>query len=187
MNKYIVITEFADKEDITTEVISCENKKNLLFCWARKVSYPRIGPKSRLKLLQDVKFHCYELNNALVLVNGTQNLYTDLYLINGVFIIVYAVAVRKSMTPYFKSYIVLFFFKDWGVKYESAFESPLLAFQSICIQHLIPWKEFSKEEQIETERIINSTNALNCIIKNLVWNFECSILGNSLKVYIVKS
>ena len=28
---------------------------------------------------------------------------------------------------------------------------------------------------------------LNETLKDLVWNFECSILGNSLKVYIVKS
>ena len=53
--------------------------------------------------------------------------------------------------------------------------------------NIIQWNEFSKEEGNEFEKVIRSTIPVKCESRTLVWNFECSILGNSLKVYIVKS
>ena len=53
--------------------------------------------------------------------------------------------------------------------------------------NIIQWDEFSQEEKNEFEKVLKSTSHVNCVIRNLVWNFECSILSNNLKVYIVKS
>ena len=44
-----------------------------------------------------------------------------------------------------------------------------------------------KKLNVSTKSIKNDIKELNETLKDLVWNFECSILGNSLKVYIVKS
>ena len=185
MEKYIVITEYGEqKQDITVESISCKNKNNLLLCWARRVSYPRIGIKSKQKLRREILFHCNILNSSFVLVNGTQNLYTDLYIINGIFIAVYAIKVRR-LIEVSNSYVILGFYKTWGIMAEKILDSPLDALNHFLA--MIPWKEFSQEEKNEFEKVQKSTSHVNCVIRNLVWNFECSILGNSLKVYIVKS
>ena len=183
MEKYIVITEYGEqKQDITVESISCKN--NLLLCWARRVSYPRIGIKSKQKLRREVLFHCNILNSSLVLVNGTQNLYTDLYIINGIFIAVYAIKVRR-LIEVSNSYVILVFYKAWGIMAEKILDSPLDALNHFLA--MIPWNEFSQEEKNEFEKVLKSTSHVNCVIRNLVWNLECSILGNNLKVYIVKS
>ena len=68
---------------------------------------------------------------------------------------------------------------------EKILDSPLDALNHFLA--MIPWNEFSQEEKNEFEKVLKSTSHVNCVIRNLVWNFECSILGNSLKVYIVKS
>ena len=53
--------------------------------------------------------------------------------------------------------------------------------------NIIQWDEFSQEEKNEFEKVLKSKSHVNYVIRNLVWNFECSILSNNLKVYIVKS
>lgn len=183
MEKYIVITEFGEQQDIKVETISCKNENNLLHCWARKISYPRIGIKSKQRLLQDVIFHLRELS-GLVLVKDTQNLYTDFYSTNGIFIVVYAIRIKRVIDS-LNNYTILAFYKNWDFTEERNFVSPFDALAD-CL-NIIHWQDFSQEEKHEFEKVLKSTNNVNCIIRNLVWNFECSIFGNKLKVYIVKS
>ena len=187
MEKYIVITEYGEqKQDITVESISCKNKNNLLLCWARRVSYPRIGIKSKEKLLKEIKYkyRVDEDDEGLVLINDTQNLYDDFYSINGIFITIYVIKVRKFVVAS-SSYAMLVFYRGCDFLEEKKYASPLAAL--IDCLNIILWQEFSKEEETEIKRIVSSASHVNCVIRNLVWNFECSILGNSLKVYIVKS
>lgn len=184
MEKYVVLTEFGEQQDIHVETIRCKKMENLLFCWAKKISYPHIGIKSKQKLIENIKYKRRVLDIDLALMNGTHNLYSDFYTVNGIFVLVYAIKIGNFVAPS-NSYVILGFYQNWDFMEEKNYTSPLEALNRISI--LIPWKEFSKEEQFETERIVNSTNTLNCVIHNLVWNFECSILGNNLKVYIVKS
>lgn len=56
MEKYIIITEFGEQQDIRVGLKSCKNKYNLLLCWAKHLSYPYIGIKSKTKLIEDIKF-----------------------------------------------------------------------------------------------------------------------------------
>ena len=39
MEKYIIITEFGEQQDIRVGLKSCKNKYNLLLCWAKHLSY----------------------------------------------------------------------------------------------------------------------------------------------------
>ena len=186
MEKYIVITVFGDKQDIKVETIACKNEENLLHCWARRISYPRIGVKSKEKLLKEIKYkyRVDEDDEGLVLINDTQNLYDDFYSINGIFITIYVIKVRKIVVSS-SSYAMLFFYRGCDFLEEKEYASPLDAL--IDCLNIILWQEFSKEEETEIKRIVSSASHVNCVIRNLVWNFECSILGNNLKVYIVKS
>mgnify|MGYP007011899140 CR=1 FL=1 len=169
MEKYIVITVFGDKQDIKVETIACKNEENLLHCWARRISY---------------QYRVDEDDEGLVLINDTQNLYDDFYSINGIFITIYVIKVRKIVVSS-SSYAMLVFYRGCDFLEEKEYASPLDAL--IDCLNIILWQEFSKEEETEIKRIVSSASHVNCVIRNLVWNFECSILGNNLKVYIVKS
>ena len=186
MEKYIVITVFGDKQDIKVETIACKNEENLLHCWARRISYPRIGVKSKEKLLKEIKYkyRVDEDDEGLVLINDTQNLYDDFYSVNGIFITIYVIKVRKFVVSS-SSYAMLVFYRGCDFLEEKKYASPLAAL--VDSLNIIQWNEFSQEEKNEFEKVLKSTSHVNCLIRNLVWNFECSILGNNLKVYIVKS
>ena len=95
--------------------------------------------------------------------------------------------IRSSILNCESSFLfkIFVFYKNWDFQVEKEYNSPFDALvDSIDI---IQWNEFSQEEKNEFEKVLKSTSHVNCVIRNLVWNFECSILGNSLKVYIVKS
>ena len=186
MEKNIIVTVFGEQQDINIEAISCKNEENLLYCWARRISYPRIGEKSKKKLLKEIKYkyHMDKDDDGLVLINNTKNLYDDFYSINGIFITIYVIKVRKPIVSS-NSYAMLIFYRGGDFLEEKEYTSQLDAL--IDCLNIIPWQEFSQEEKLEFEKVLKSTSNVNCIIRNLVWNFECSIFGNKLKVYIVKS
>ena len=50
MEKYIIITEFGEQQDIRVGLKSCKNKYNLLLCWAKHLSYPLIPQHYSLTL-----------------------------------------------------------------------------------------------------------------------------------------
>lgn len=186
MEKYIVLTEFGEQQDIRVETIFCKNKYNLLLCWAKRLSYPRIGAKSKKKLIEEIKFDLQEFRQYVMnVMKNLNNIYSESYIVNGIFIELYVIKVLEIAKP-INSYAIIVFFKNTDFMYEKYYKTPLEALLSWSRQ-LLPWQYYSKEEKNEIRKIVQSIKKPNCIIRNLVWNFECSIFGNKLKVYIVKS
>ena len=185
MEKYIIITEFGDQQDIRVGLKSCKNKYNLLLCWAKHLSYPYIGIKSKTKLIEDIKFDLREFKPYVMNARSYMtNFYNESYLVNGIHIELYVVKREQNCDSSFL-FKIFVFYKNWDFQVEKEYNSPFDAL--VDSLNIIQWNEFSQEEKNEFEKVLKSTSHVNCVIRNLVWNFECSILGNSLKVYIVKS
>ena len=185
MEKYIVITEFGDQQDIRVGLKSCKNKYNLLLCWAKHLSYPYIGIKSKTKLIEDIKFDLREFKQYVMNARSYMtNFYHESYLVNGIHIELYIVKREQNCESSFL-FKIFVFYKNWDFQVEKEYNSPFDAL--VDSLNIIQWNEFSQEEKNEFEKVLKSTSHVNCVIRNLVWNLECSILGNSLKVYIVKS
>ncbi len=185
MEKYIIITEFGEQQDIRVGLKSCKNKYNLLLCWAKHLSYPYIGIKSKTKLIEDIKFDLREFKQYVMNARSYMtNFYNESYLVNGIHIELYVVKREQNCDSSFL-FKIFVFYKNWDFLMEKEYNSPFDALVDSI--NIIQWDEFSQEEKNEFEKVLKSTSHVNCVIRNLVWNFECSILSNNLKVYIVKS
>lgn len=84
-----------------------------------------------------------------------------------------------------KRNLIIAYFKGGIYISKSKAELPLTTISHWA--RYLSWHYYSKEERAEIRKNIYNIKELNETLKDLVWNFECSILGNSLKVYIVKS
>ena len=182
MEKYIIITEFGEQQDIRVGLKSCKNKYNLLLCWAKHLSYPYIGIKSKTKLIEDIKFDLREFKQYVMNARSYMtNFYNESYLVNGIHIELYVVKREQNCDSSFL-FKIFVFYKNWDFLVEKEYNSPFDALVDSI--NIIQWDEFSQEEKNEFEKVLKSTSHVNCVIRNLVWNFECSILSNNLKVYI---
>lgn len=108
MEKYIIITEFGDQQDIRVGLKSCKNKYNLLLCWAKHLSYPYIGIKSKTKLIEDIKFDLREFKQYVMNARSYMtNFYHESYLVNGIHIELYIVKREQNCDSSFLFKITL--------------------------------------------------------------------------------
>ena len=181
MNKYIVITEFGI-EHLCFQVaqFDCQNWGDLLILWAQSLKYPRIGEKSRERIVQEITDpdDCH----FLLPINGTHKIISYTYfVVNGIFIGVYALKIQKQES--FK-YAMIASFKGASISYvlkENSLQN--------CLVHwsrYLSWRYFSREERAAIRKAVSEMPSLNMVIEGLVWKFESSILGNKLEVYIVE-
>ena len=113
MEKYIIITEFGDQQDIRVGLKSCKNKYNLLLCWAKHLSYPYIGIKSKTKLIEDIKFDLREFKQYVMNARSYMtNFYHESYLVNGIHIELYIVKREQNCESSFL-FKIFVFYKNW--------------------------------------------------------------------------
>ena len=137
------------------------------------------------EILEYIKFDLREFKQYVMNARSYMtNFYSESYLVNGIHIELYVVKREQNCESSFL-FKIFVFYKNWDFLVEKEYNSPFDALGDSL--NIIQWDEFSQEEKNEFEKVLKSTSHVNCVIRNLVWNFECSILGNSLKVYIVKS
>ena len=167
--KLVVVSSSVQKTD-----------KEVLLEWFSSLRYPRLGEKSKLKILE-------EINDS----NGQESLFTSLIRLknvscisfgaNGITVDINIVELSRSCG---KSTVIAYY---KGGTYIS--QSGIL--QSLeAIRHwarYLSWRYYTKEERAAIRKAVSEIPSLNVIIEGVVWNFESSILGDSLKVYIVKS
>lgn len=109
MEKYIIITEFGEQQDIRVGLKSCKNKYNLLLCWAKHLSYPYIGIKSKTKLIEDIKFDLREFKQYVMNARSYMtNFYHESYLVNGIHIELYIVKREQNCDSSFLFKIFVF-------------------------------------------------------------------------------
>ena len=161
------------------------NKKSLYEIESRtllevKLYQKKINKNSKIK--KYLIYNPYKLYNITKL-RGVYNVYYISLTINGVNIDANIIKTKKGNTD--ATYTIVAYFK------EGTYISQNKNIASICaIKHwarYLSWHYYSKEERAEIRKNIYNIKELNETLKDLVWNFECSILGNNLKVYIVKS
>ena len=181
MNKYIVITEFGIKY-VCFQVAQFDslNWVDLLILWAQSLKYPRIGEKTRERIVQEVTEA--DSSDLWVPINDTHKIifYTT-FSVRGIFIGLYALKIQKQES--FK-YAMIVGFQGASFAYVSK-ENSL----QNCLVHwsrYLSWRYFSKEERAAIRKVVSEMPSLNMVIEGLVWKFESSILGNRLEVYIVE-
>lgn len=114
MEKYIIITEFGEQQDIRVGLKSCKNKYNLLLCWAKHLSYPYIGIKSKTKLIEDIKFDLREFKQYVMNARSYMtNFYNESYLVNGIHIELYVV--KREQIAILHFYLKYLFFIRIGI------------------------------------------------------------------------
>lgn len=165
--KLVVVSSSVQKTD-----------KEVLQEWFFSLRYPRLGEKSKLKILE-------EINDS----NGQESLFTRLIRLknvscisfgaNGVTMDINIVELSRNC----EKTTVIAYYK--GGTYIS--QSGIL--QSLeAIRHwsrYLSWRYYSKEERAAIRKAVSELQSLNIVIEGLVWKFESFILGNSLEVYIV--
>lgn len=184
MNDFVVLTEFEDKHVVAVSQISSKNEHELLNRWAIQLNYPRIGEKSRKKLLDEIQSRYQIGDKSLVLLRKTQNVYSDFFLVNGISIFLYIIE-KKYIPNNFDKFAMFVFYKDTDYVYEKESKTPIDVLFNWA--KYLSWHYFSREERKSIKSNVLTKASLKCIIENTVWYYESFILENKLEVYIVKS
>ena len=164
MKKYLFLTDYQTGLIVKTEILEAENEKNVVLKWIKTLRFPYIGSIRRMQGL-----HCmfFFQNNRIIDVH-----FLDIS------------SILQGSTES-KRNLIIAYFKGGIYISKSKAELPLTTISHWA--RYLSWHYYSKEERAEIRKNIYNIKELNETLKDLVWNFECSILGNSLKVYIVKS
>lgn len=183
MKKYLFLTDYQTGLTVKTEILEAENKKNAVLKWIKTLYFPYIGPVARKKILAEY-LTGFESSSC---IRGIQGLHCMFFFQNNRIIDAHFLDVSSTLqgsTESKRNLIIVYF--NGGI-YISKSKAELPITTILHWARYLSWHYYSKEERAEIRKNIYKINKLNCIIKNLVWNFECTILSNSLKVYIVKS
>lgn len=179
---YIILIDINQGQKVAFFSSEVTDKKEAILSCVSKIRFPRLGIKSISKIKKYLIYNPYKLYNITKLL-GVHNVYYISLTINGVNIDANIIKTKKGNTD--ATYTIVAYFK------EGTYISQNKNIASIsAIKHwarYLSWHYYSKEERAEIRKNIYNIKELNETLKDLVWNFECSILGNSLKVYIVKS
>lgn len=177
---YIVLTEFNLGQKVSVFSSNLEEELDLLKDWSTTLNFPRLGVKSVSKIYNTITNMNFR---DIVSLKGIKNIDYVTFHINGILI---EANILKVMTSTNASLFSVFtYFK--GGTYISQYENsnPLETIQ-YWAKHL-SWRLYSKEDRDEIKNKIKELKNLNCIIDKIVWRSECSVHGNNLIVYVVKS
>ena len=183
MKKYLFLTDYQTGLIVKTEILEAENEKNVVLKWIKTLRFPYIGPVARKKIQEEYLTG----GESSACIRRMQGLHCMFFFQNNRIIDVHFLDVSSILqgSTESKRNLIIAYFKGGIYISKSKAELPLTT-----ISHwakYLSWHYYSKEERAEIRKNIYNIKELNETLKDLVWNFECSILGNSLKVYIVKS
>ena len=183
MKKYLFLTDYQTGLIVKTEILEAENEKKVVLKWIKTLRFPYIGPVARKKIQEEYLTGV----ESSTCIRRMQGLHCMFFFQNNRIIDVHFLDVSSILqgSTESKRNLIIAYFKGGIYISKSKAELP-----STTISHwarYLSWHYYSKEERAEIRKNIYNIKELNETLKDLVWNFECSILGNSLKVYIVKS
>lgn len=183
MKKYLFLTDYQTGLIVKTEILEAENEKNVVLKWIKTLRFPYIGSAARKKIQEEyltgvASSACIRRMQGLHCMFFFQNN----RIIDGHFLDVSSILQGSTES---KRNLIIAYFKGGIYISKSKAELPLTTISHWA--RYLSWHYYSKEERAEIRKNIYNIKELNETLKDLVWNFECSILGNNLKVYIVKS
>lgn len=183
MKKYLFLTDYQTGLIVKTEILEAENEKNVVLKWIKTLRFPYIGSVARKKIQEE---YLTEVASSAC-IRRMQGLHCMFFFQNNRIIDAHFLDVSSILqgSTESKRNLIIAYFKGGIYISKSKAELPLTTISHWA--RYLSWHYYSKEERAEIRKNIYNIKELNETLKNLVWNFECSILGNSLKVYIVKS
>lgn len=183
MKKYLFLTDYQTGHAIKAEIIEAEDEKKAVLKWIKTIRFPYIGPIAR-KNIEEEYLTGVESSACIRGIHGLHCMFffQNNRIIDAHFLDVSSILERSSECT---RNITFVYFKGGIFISKSKAESPLTTI--LHWTRYLSWRYYSKEERSEIRKKVSNIKKINEIIEGLVWNFECSIFGNKLKVYIVKS
>lgn len=178
---YIVLIDLDWGHKIETYFSDVPKLKNAVLSCVSKIKYPRIGVKSILKIKSNILINPYGFQD-IVALKGICKVYNVSLCVNGINIDVNIVNVQHETNSL---YTIFVYYKGGTYVNQHYNVNPLQALKHWA--RYMSYRFYSKEEKKAARKIVSEIKELNVVIEGFVWNLDCTLLGNSLKVYVVKS
>lgn len=180
MEKYVFLIEYQLGTLVTVKLIEAKNEQDAILKSLEMVDFPYIGEKTRSKMLSLVKTG----EEYPVTIRGISEVRYLFLLPNGKSLEMNYMKIHAS-TECLKPCFLLFVYYKGGTYISKSKEDELLQVLPHWARYL-PSRYYSKEDRAAIRDAISKAPQLDEVIGGIVWNFEAHILGNNLKVYIVK-
>ena len=180
MEKYVFLIDYQVGTLIMANVIEAKDEQDAILKGFEMVDFPYIGEKTRGKIISQVKSG----EEYPVVIRGISEVKNFFLFPNGKALEMNYMKIHNSIDGG-KSCFLLFTFYKGGIFISKSKEVDLFQVLPHWARYL-SWRYYSKEDRAAIRGVISKAPSLNEVIDGVVWNFETQILGNSLKVYIVR-